>query len=517
MLFFVLITAFSAALLLTAGFWGAYGVIGSFGAFAILWQAEKHWSRFFRSKIRTWLFWAFFLLIWNVLATWWVRITGALWVISVANTLVMLAPVSIWLWIRGKFPAKYRMFLFAVLWIAFEFLHHRWQLTWVWLTLGNQFLYQNTWVQWYEYTGVLGGSLWILLANVLIYEVFQRKNLQSVIYLSLCIICPILISQIILHRYSPQARGAMEVVLVQPNINPFTEKFADTPNFIPHREQVKILLGLSAKNISSKTDLLVFPETALDENFDERFIRKYETLKLLDSFYRKHQIPILFGASTRQFSSYQTSATSQFAKSVNSFYEDFNVAILMQKDSLYVYKKIILVPGVETIPFPEYTIFLKDFISDIGASFFLLGVGKEQTIFKIKEARIAPVICYESMYGEFVGEFVKKGANLLCTLTNDGWLGDTDWQKHHLYLGALRSIESRRTMLHCSNMGASAVISVKGEVLNEIPYNQRTALSFAKVELYENLTFYVRFGDYIGKLAVLMSVLLIVLSFFRKK
>ncbi len=178
----------------------------------------------------------------------------------------------------------------------------------------------------------------------------------------------------------------------------------------------------------------------------------------------------------------------------------------MQKDSLAIYKKIILVPGVETIPFPEYTIFLKDFISDVGAQFFLLGVGKEQTIFKVKEARIAPIICYELMYGEFVSEFVGKGANLLCTITNDGWLGDTDWQQHHLYLGALRSIEIRRTMLHCSNMGASAVISAKGEVLKEIPYNKRTALAYSEVKLYEGQTFYTRYGNYIGRLALILSV-----------
>ncbi|GAB4129055.1 MAG: hypothetical protein Fur0027_13280 [Raineya sp.] len=299
----------------------------------------------------------------------------------------------------------------------------------------------------------------------------------------------------------------MAVVLVQPNINPFTEKFSDTPNFIPHEKQTRILLDLSKKNISSPTDLLVFPETALDESFDERLLKKYNNIKLLDSFYQKHQIPILFGASTRRFTAQKTSPTSQFAKSVNSFYEDFNVAFLMQKDSLSIYRKIILVPGVETIPFPEYTIFLKDFISNIGAQFFLLGVGKEQNLFKVKNARIAPIICYESMYGEFVGKFVQKGANLLCTITNDGWLGDTDWQEHHLYLGALRSIETRRTMLHCSNMGASAVISAKGNVLQVIPYNKRSALAFQNVELYEKQTFYVLFGDYIGRLALLCSIL----------
>lgn len=501
----ILLTALCSACLQSMGFLTQYTAIFIFFGFALMWQAEKYFSSFFeRHKIRIWLFWSIFLFSWNVVGTWWVRITGALWVISTANTIVMLVPVGVWLWARKSVPVRYQTFLFAVVWIAFEFLHHRWQLTWVWLTLGNSFLYQNTWVQWYEYTGVLGGSLWILLGNIMAFKVIEKPKRKPLAFLALCIICPILVSYIILWQYPKTKKSDLEVLLVQPNINPFTEKFSDCPNFIPHRKQTEILLNLTERFVSPTTDLVVFPETAFDENFDERIIKRYENIKLLDSFYQSRNIPILFGASTRRFTAQKTSPTSQYAENVNAYYEDFNAAFLKQKDSLYSYKKIILVPGVETIPFPEYTIFLKDFISDIGASFFLLGVGKEQKVFSMKEARIAPIICYESMYGEFVGEFVKKGANLLCTITNDGWLGDTDWQQHHLYLGALRSIETRRTMLHCSNMGASAVISAKGEISKEIPYNQRTALHFSEVALHEQITFYVRFGDYLGIISLLL-------------
>jgi apolipoprotein N-acyltransferase len=105
---------------------------------------------------------------------------------------------------------------------------------------------------------------------------------------------------------------------------------------------------------------------------------------------------------------------------------------------------------------------------------------------------------------------------LLCTLTNDGWLGDTDWQQHHLYLGALRSIETRREMLHCSNMGASAVISAKGEILKEIPYNQRTALRFERVILQNEITFYTLYGDYIGRTALIVLTTWLLYMIFQK-
>jgi apolipoprotein N-acyltransferase len=56
-----------------------------------------------------------------------------------------------------------------IYWIAFEYVHLNWDLSWPWLTLGNGFMYNPEWVQWYEYTGALGGSLWVWAANLLTY------------------------------------------------------------------------------------------------------------------------------------------------------------------------------------------------------------------------------------------------------------------------------------------------------------------------------------------------------------
>ncbi len=149
----------------------------------------------------------------------------------------------------------------------------------------------------------------------------------------------------------------------------------------------------------------------------------------------------------------------------------------------------------------------------------MLGTGKEIINFPTPKAQVAPIICYESMYGEFVSQFVKKGADLLCTITNDGWLGDTQWEQHHLYLGALRCIETRREMLHCSNMGASAIIDVWGKVRKEIPYNQRTAMKEIAFT-YSKKTFYVCYGDFLPRIALgIVGILFlwILANLFRKK
>ena len=74
---------------------------------------------------------------------------------------------------------KHALISFPVLWLAFEYLHLNWDLTWPWLTLGNVFSDKTTWIQWYEYTGVLGGSLWVLTINTILYFALRKFLLNQ--------------------------------------------------------------------------------------------------------------------------------------------------------------------------------------------------------------------------------------------------------------------------------------------------------------------------------------------------
>src|SRR5690606_25778292 len=130
---------------------------------------------------------------------------------------------------------------FIVYWITFEFLHLNWELTWPWLTLGNAFASMPQIVQWYEYTGVLGGSLWILLGNVAIFYFFRQKTISgihrfrknSIWPIAFLIIIPSVISMFMYYNYQEQGEET-EVVVVQPNIDPYEEKFYGGERFIPY-------------------------------------------------------------------------------------------------------------------------------------------------------------------------------------------------------------------------------------------------------------------------------------------
>ena len=146
---------------------------------------------------------------------------------------------------------------------------------------------------------------------------------------------------------------------------------------------------------------------------------------------------------------------------------------------------------------------LGDAMINLGGTVASLGTDKERVAFSnpYNKGKIAPIICYESIYGEFVTEYVKKGANFLAIVTNDSWWGVTEGHKQLLSYAKLRAIETRREIARSANSGISAHINAKGEVLEDTFYGDKTAL-FAKVNLYDKETFYVKAGDLLTRFSI---------------
>ena len=125
----------------------------------------------------------------------------------------------------------------------------------------------------------------------------------------------------------------------------------------------------------------------------------------------------------------------------------------------------------------------------------------------------APIICYESIYGEYVTEYVKRGANILTIVTNDGWWGNTPGHKQHLQYARLRAIETRRYVARSANTGISAVIDERGNILSTQPWDKAACIKY-NIPVLTGETFYVRFGDYLFKAAALIAALLLAWNLF---
>jgi len=196
----------------------------------------------------------------------------------------------------------------------------------------------------------------------------------------------------------------------------------------------------------------------------------------------------------------------------------------MQIDStstIQLYHKSKLVPGVEKMPFPRIFKSLEKFAINMGGSTGSYGIQEERTVFLSREnkVKIAPVICYESAYGEFVSKYIINGANLIFIITNDGWWGNTAGYKQHLDYACLRAIETRRSIARSANTGISCFINQRGDIIEKSEWWTATAMK-NNINTNSYLTFYVKYGDYIGRICQYLSYLsimsLIILFAMRK-
>ena len=180
-----------------------------------------------------------------------------------------------------------------------------------------------------------------------------------------------------------------------------------------------------------------------------------------------------------------------------------------------VYHKTKLVPGVEKMPFPYLLDPLAKLAVDLGGMSGSLGSSNTLHDFEVDGVNIRPLICYESIYGAYVASYVQKGANLITIITNDGWWKNTPGYKQHASFASLRAIENRRSIVRSANTGISAIINEKGEILEQTEWWEDDVIS-AKVKLNSKITFYADYGDYIGRIASLLAVLMIALTVVRK-
>jgi apolipoprotein N-acyltransferase len=178
------------------------------------------------------------------------------------------------------------------------------------------------------------------------------------------------------------------------------------------------------------------------------------------------------------------------------------------------------VPGVEIMPYPKLFGFLEKFAINLGGTSGSLGIQNERKNFLVDDSTIvAPAICYESIYGDFMSAYMRNGAQLISIITNDGWWGNTAGYRQHMNYARLLAIEFRKSIARSANTGISCFINQRGDVIEKTEWWKEDAI---KQTLYKNdiKTFYARHGDYIGKIFSALSGLLLILLLvgaFRRK
>ena len=128
---------------------------------------------------------------------------------------------------------------------------------------------------------------------------------------------------------------------------------------------------------------------------------------------------------------------------------------------------------------------------------------------KTNSFRIAPAICYESIFGEFLTAYIRNGANLICIITNDGWWANTSGHKQHMQYASLRAIETRRWIARSANTGISAFVSPVGEILEPRGWDKAAAIKL-NVPAVENVVFFARHGDLLSRLCMVVAAAILI-------
>lgn len=469
------------------------------------------------------------LFTWNITTTWWIwnaSMVGA-WLAIFVNSLLMCIPWMGFRFMNKRFGALISYSSFIIFWLSFEYLHLQdWGLSWPWLTLGNVFAGKTDWVQWYEYTGTSGGSLWILLVNVLLFKMFSvagstAKDVRKwkAVAAAAILLLPFAISLLIKNKLSDVPRTSdiehqsSNIVVVQPNIDPYEKLTTGT-----FEMQLQKLIRLSESKIDSNTTLLVWPETALyiANGFDETLMKRNFFLVPLFDFLRKHpKLNLFTGIESYRLFDKKISPYARLIEGMGMFYEVYNGSVLLDSSGpLNFYHKSMLVPGVETLP--RFLLFLGPVFEKLGGTAGGYARQNERTPVKTKNGYvIAPAICYESIYGEYMSKFIDSGANMIAVITNDGWWGNTPGYKHHMLYAKLRAIETRKWVLRSANTGISCFIDPAGNVFEPQPWWTEATIKM-HVPIDDKKTFYVRYGDLISKLTLILSALLIILGLYSK-
>ncbi|MFK7934956.1 MAG: apolipoprotein N-acyltransferase [Saprospiraceae bacterium] len=463
-------------------------------------------------------------VVWNILTTYWVANTAfiaslvAIWL----NSFFMTIPFILFHQTRRVLP-KTVYLAFIAFWITFEYIHLNWEISWTWLNLGNSFASLPQLVQWYDYTGMFGGTLWILWMNVILLPLalafLQKEKIKWTKWVSpiLVLAIPILIS---LYKYNTyQEQGELvEVVTTQPTYEPHYEKFA-----LPKSQQLAGLIELAESKITEQTQYLVFPETVVGAIEKDQLGKEPLTRRMREFVSTYPNLKLVTGITTYDFLEgtikNQLPESARESKDRNgnvSYYEVYNSAIQIDNvnEEFPFYIKSKLVPGAEFLPYQQFFFWLEPLVHTLGGSLEGLGNQAEREVFASATGKIAPEICYESIYGEYTAGFVRNGAEAIFVMTNDGWWDNTAGHRQHLQFARLRAIETRRPVVRSANMGVSAFINQRGDIKQQGEYDQATALR-DNVHFNQKLTFYTIWGDMIGRIGLFTAILLLMNTFVK--
>jgi apolipoprotein N-acyltransferase len=393
--------------------------------------------------------------------------TVVIWLL--ANSALLSIPWAIFVLMQKRLNSPSSLLLLIFLWLSIEYFALRSGIPNPWFVLGNGLAGHPEWVQFYEFTGVLGGTAWLLLANCALFYILRATATTQHSFRA--VILPAIVTLIgisfpgLLNKQSDEQTLSVDQALL---INTRQQK----------GDLLKVTFNellLECMNIPKDVKYIIWPESILEFALPAKTIDSSKIVRDV----RKH----LIQNTDRVF------ICGLLLKDDN---KQFNTALIIGRDYLHVYEKRKLVPFTEYHP----------------AMFSAI------PIFQMSELKVSPGdqpspitnslsvnICYESLFGELISQtFSQSQGQAIALISNEVWtIGAND---QLLKICALRAIENRKWILRATNNGIGAVIDADGRI-KTAPSGTRAITPFATdLKLSHETTFYMIHGNFLGWIAV---------------
>ena len=435
-----------------------------------------------------------------------------------------LLPFVVGAWgVRRVLGRVWGMTAFVLMWTTFEFFHARGEFSFPWIAVGNSQASDVLRIQFAEFFSVTGLTLHVLAFNALAYLVLmevaegrwplaKRTTFMYAGAMAVLYFVPLLYGWGRIGSVSESEGSGREirVSVVQPNIDPW-EKWGKPSGakWLIYEQQVAILDSLTRARSLDNPDLIVWPETATPFHLLLPAYRPY--LERVKRLVAEVGGVLLTGLPhARFFDASNAPVTARRIGETDQYVESYNSATTISPDGTIgpVYGKVVLVPFAERLPHAETLRFLIEPLKwNVGISSW--GMGTDTTVFSFRtrsgeEARFSAMVCYESVYPEYVRAFVQRGAEFLVIITNDSWWGNTTGAYQHAAYAAVRAVEFRRWVVQGANGGISLVVDPSGRTVRRSSLFERSSWT-ETVRPRQEMTFYAQHGDVAGILTVVLA------------
>lgn len=438
------------------------------------------------------------------------------------HPLFYFLPLGVYHLVRKRLGEPAAVIAFPFLWVGYEFSHSISEWSFPWLTLGNSQTYDLARIQFISFTGVYGLSFWVLLINVLTYELYRtfvrrgpgdswRPVYGWLSVLAMLYVLPMVHGMAVLAGAEIERAGAKTVTvgMVQSNVDPWEKWKMNGPRTI------EMYLSLSDAIVRGhprmRPDIILWPETAVPvyllapgyQALAADMQRRIDTLGVAVLTGLPHAV--IYGDSTKAPPSAKRSSLT------GERYDSYNATAFFQPGVSGVpwYGKMKMVPLAERIPYADMFAYLDFMRWGVGIGGWQIGPDTVVYTERTTGARFASVICYESAYPGFVASFVRKGAQFIALVTIDSWWGKMSGAYQHVQFSVLRAVENRRWIARCAVGGISGYIDPFGRMHDRTALFTQTTLN-RTITLNDECTFYTIHGDWFGVLVLCVATLVAV-------